>query len=83
MCSPCGQDFYSLGGGPGHCLQCPEGAACSHRGLGGVPLVPLDGYWHSGPLSANVIVSGAHTHGGRMGSYVVGRGPRLRRGSGE
>eukprot|EP00198_Chlamydomonas_reinhardtii_P004333 XP_001693669.1 predicted protein [Chlamydomonas reinhardtii] len=84
VCSPCGQDFYSLGGGPGHCLQCPEGAACSHRGLGGVPLVPLDGYWHSGPLSANVIAcpnEAACRYGGRMEALAASQQSQLRLGA--
>ncbi|KAG2426968.1 hypothetical protein HXX76_012753 [Chlamydomonas incerta] len=67
FCSPCSQDFYSYGGAGG-CRECPDGATCSDRGLGGV-LVPQDGYWHSAALSANVIecpYEGACQYGGRL-----------------
>ncbi len=51
-CARCTEAFLSLD--QAACAACPEGALCS-TAEGGVVL-PDDGYWHSAPLSTNVIV---------------------------
>lgn len=51
----CGPGFFSLNGSAHECLTCPAGAACNGVGDVSAMLVPSDGYWHSGPLSSNVM----------------------------
>ena len=60
MCIQCGERLFSLDGAAGVCLPCPEGAECNAAtdGTGGreAMLVLLAGYFHSAPLSANILV---------------------------
>ncbi|GMH38953.1 hypothetical protein BSKO_06851 [Bryopsis sp. KO-2023] len=49
-CDRCADDFFSFDVTDENCTPCPvEEAKCS----GGI-LVPLDGFWHSGPLSSQL-----------------------------
>lgn len=54
-CLACSEGFFSLDGTAAACRACPAGASCNTAGMGGAMLTPLRGYWHSAPLSANVL----------------------------
>lgn len=72
-CVACGAGFYSLNGSSTTCLDCPVGATCNSDLLSGAMLVARDGYWHSGPLSSNVLAcprARACRYRGRLGGLA-------------